>query len=76
MGCGFYRQAYKELRVSDSIGFKIERKSTCPTGGKLIHRLPSSNQSQPLRHRTVGRSVGDRSAVTSREGIRTLWLLS
>jgi hypothetical protein len=41
MGCGFFRQAYKELRVSDSIGFKIERGSTCPTGGKLIHRLPS-----------------------------------
>ena len=35
MGCGFFRQAYKELRVSDSIGFKIERGSTCPTGGKF-----------------------------------------
>jgi len=35
MGCGFFRQAYEELRVSDSIGFKIERRSTCPTGGKF-----------------------------------------
>ena len=55
MGCVFFGQAHVELRLSDLIVFVMERKSTCPTGGKLIP--PSEFKSISARRAIAGSVV-------------------
>lgn len=71
MGCVFFGQAHGELRLSDLIvsQSKGNRHAPLAESKSTVFRVQINLTS--LCHRGIGRSIGDRSAVPARGGVKT-----
>ena len=71
MGCVFFGQAHGELRLSDLIvsQSKGNRHAPLAESKSTVFRIQINLTS--LCHRGIGRSIGDRSAVPARGGVKT-----
>ena len=71
MGCVFFGQAHRELRLTDLIvsQSKGNRHAPLAESKSTVFRVQINLSS--LCHRGIGRSIGDRSAVPARGGVKS-----